>query len=173
MATERIYLLDKSVISVEKTFDDLVNMLMPSDSFTFAKFSAALRAGQSVYKKYTVQSLKKHLKVRGYSRNSIRYHDIDKGIKAGRLTKYRRENTDSGGSDTYRVLMIHIMGDFRLKFFELGTKDRLTKKGYTRGVVKPVRFFSDVKNNPVVRELAYDAIINKLKSYVAVYLNKP
>lgn len=36
---------------------------------------------------------------------------------------------------------IHIMGDFRLKFFEKGTKIRKTKKGYNRGQIQPKYFF--------------------------------
>ncbi len=36
---------------------------------------------------------------------------------------------------------IHIMGDFRLKFFEKGTNIRKTKKGYNRGSIVPKYFF--------------------------------
>lgn len=36
---------------------------------------------------------------------------------------------------------IHIMGDFRLKFFEKGTNIRKTKKGYNRGSIAPKYFF--------------------------------
>jgi hypothetical protein len=37
---------------------------------------------------------------------------------------------------------VHIMGDYRLKWFEMGTKPRQTKKGYSRGFIKPAYFFA-------------------------------
>lgn len=43
---------------------------------------------------------------------------------------------------------VHIMGDFRLKFFELGTKQRkLRKNGANRGFIKPLYFFRTAKQN--------------------------
>lgn len=46
--------------------------------------------------------------------------------------------------DTYKV---HIMGDFRLKFFEGGTDIRKTKKGYNRGRMKALNYFERTRNN--------------------------
>jgi len=39
------------------------------------------------------------------------------------------------------------MGDFRLKWFELGTTDRYTKKGYYRGRMQPTYFFKKAKES--------------------------
>lgn len=41
---------------------------------------------------------------------------------------------------------VHIMGEFRLKFFEMGTNIRLTKKGISRGRIKQAyKFFAKSK----------------------------
>lgn len=43
---------------------------------------------------------------------------------------------------------VHILGDFRLKFFELGTKQRkLRKSGANRGRIKASYFFKTAKAN--------------------------
>ena len=41
---------------------------------------------------------------------------------------------------------VHLMGEFRLKFFEMGTNERYTKKGKRRGRIKQYRFFATAKN---------------------------
>ncbi|MBR6640991.1 MAG: HK97 gp10 family phage protein [Clostridia bacterium] len=38
---------------------------------------------------------------------------------------------------------VHIMKDFRLKFYEKGTVDRHTKKGYNRGKIAKTNFFTN------------------------------
>lgn len=42
---------------------------------------------------------------------------------------------------------VHIMGDFRLKFFEKGTDKRETRKGYNRGSIDDYRFFRKAQQN--------------------------
>lgn len=44
----------------------------------------------------------------------------------------------SGGNVT-------ILSNFKLKFFELGTKIRKTKKGYNRGKIKAIYFFKNAR----------------------------
>lgn len=44
-------------------------------------------------------------------------------------------------SDKNISYKVHIMGDFRLKFFEMGTKQRYTRKGHYRGIFKQKSFF--------------------------------
>jgi len=39
----------------------------------------------------------------------------------------------------------HIMGDFRLKWLELGTQPRKTTKGYNRGAVTGIHFFEEAR----------------------------
>ncbi|MCF0185740.1 MAG: hypothetical protein HUJ98_04535 [Bacteroidaceae bacterium] len=41
----------------------------------------------------------------------------------------------------YDEVAVNIMGDFRLKFFEKGTKERITKSKANRGSIKPIHFF--------------------------------
>lgn len=48
-------------------------------------------------------------------------------------------NTDDNKGDSYGK--VHILGEYRLKFFEKGTKTRKTKKGYNRGSISPRWFF--------------------------------
>lgn len=53
---------------------------------------------------------------------------------------------------TYNEVKVHILGDYRLKWFEKGTKPRYTKgrfdtkKSY-RGAMKGVNFFRNSRNN--------------------------
>lgn len=42
---------------------------------------------------------------------------------------------------------VHILGDFRLKFFEKGTENRTTKKNAYRGSMKAHNFFDKSKRN--------------------------
>lgn len=44
-------------------------------------------------------------------------------------------------SDKRVSYKVHIMGDFRLKFWEMGTKQRYTKKGQYRGIMRKKAFF--------------------------------
>ena len=42
---------------------------------------------------------------------------------------------------------VHILGDFRLKFFELGTKERYRKRGGKTGSIKASYFFRIARQN--------------------------
>lgn len=42
---------------------------------------------------------------------------------------------------------VHILGDFRLKWFEKGTNNRQTRKGYNRGAMKSTHFFKIARQN--------------------------
>lgn len=54
--------------------------------------------------------------------------------------------------------------DYRLAFFEVGTKDRKTKKGYNRGKIAPNYFFKDAVNSEynkaveIIQKSVIDAI---------------
>jgi hypothetical protein len=64
---------------------------------------------------------------------------------------------------------IHILGDFRLKFFELGTKVRkLRKNNANRGVINPTYFFKTAKDS---KEKEVISSINELliQSILKVY----
>lgn len=59
------------------------------------------------------------------------------GSKASSPNWWNGKSLDSGiklrADKDYTEVNVNIMGDFRLKFFEKGTKERYTDKGYYRG----------------------------------------
>lgn len=60
---------------------------------------------------------------------------------------------------------VHILGDFRLKFFESGTKSRSTKKGWDRGQIKATYFFSKAYNTVNTEQIIIneiDKILSKI-----------
>lgn len=63
--------------------------------------------------------------------NGKRYISMIQGVKT---SVYIGNTEDSFGK-------VHIMKEFRLKWFEKGTALRKTSKGYNRGEIKPVWFF--------------------------------
>lgn len=114
-------------------------------------FKKALKQAGQILVKETRQTLrrsgikgitKKHPEWKGISLNS--------GIKIGKQKK----------DDETKV---HIMGDFRLKFFEMGTKRRVytTKNGKTHntGSIRGINFFSRAK---AVKEKEVFESINRL-----------
>lgn len=56
----------------------------------------------------------------GFRKGKIKLYSIDKGIK---ITPYKKQSNLSNEA----VAATHILGDFRLKYFEMGTKERRTK----------------------------------------------
>lgn len=47
----------------------------------------------------------------------------------------------------YNEVIVGIMSDFRMRFFEKGTKERVTKKGHRRGRIEPKWFFRDARSS--------------------------
>lgn len=94
----------------------------------------ALVKGANIAKKETKKNLKHILnpiRKKSKYKNGQDKADITKGILIG-----------SKGKDPFKDgVSLHLMGDFRLKFFEMGTDERSTKKGYNRGVHKKTPFF--------------------------------
>lgn len=64
-------------------------------------------------------------------KNGKRYKSMMQGVKS---SVYIGNTEDSFGK-------VHIMKEFRLKWFEKGTAIRKTSKGYNRGSIKPKWFF--------------------------------
>ncbi len=64
-------------------------------------------------------------------KNGKKYKSMLQGVKS---SVYMGDTEDSWGK-------VHIMGEFRLKFFEMGTNERHTRKGWNRGSIKPKWFF--------------------------------
>lgn len=69
-------------------------------------------------------------------KNGKRYMSMVSGVKS---SVYIGKTEDSFGK-------VHIMKEFRLKWFEKGTQVRKTSKGYNRGSIKPKWFFRDAVN---------------------------
>lgn len=64
-------------------------------------------------------------------KNGKRYISMMQGVKT---SVYIGDTEDSFGK-------VHIMKEFRLKWFEKGTSNRRTRKGWNRGSIKPKWFF--------------------------------
>lgn len=64
-------------------------------------------------------------------KNGKKYKSMIAGVKS---TVYIGNTEDSFGK-------VHIMKEFRLKWFEKGTTVRYTRKGYKRGSIQPKWFF--------------------------------
>lgn len=68
--------------------------------------------------------------------------------KSGKVTfKSLQDGIKASVAQDAESAKVHIMGDFRLKWFELGTKERYTKKGYYRGRMQPTYFFKKAKES--------------------------
>lgn len=59
---------------------------------------------------------------------------------------------------------IHIMGDFRLKWFEKGTNSRNTKKKYNRGSIRGKYFFKEAKSQTEAK--VFESITDYLKKAI-------
>jgi len=89
--------------------------------------NTTLKKASDILVKAARQSLRTVTK--GYNRpNWWNGKTLESGIKYS-----RQKDSD--------VAKVHILGDFRLKFFELGTQLRRTKAGASRGVHKRHSFF--------------------------------
>lgn len=62
-------------------------------------------------------------------------------LEEGIRTKFHKEGEEAGGPFS----KVNIMKDFRLRFFEGGTKERTTRKGYDRGHMTATNFFTKAK----------------------------
>lgn len=117
----------------------------------------ALKEGAKVLKEQTLQQLAS--KVRSNTPNKWNGKTMAQGVTV---------KADKGISE----VMVSIMGDFRLKFFESGTKERYTKpqknnylashalkKGRYTGAIKATHFFRQAREN---EEPIDEAIKNSL-----------
>ena len=79
-------------------------------------------------------------------KNGKKYPSMIQGVKT---SVYVGDTEDSYGK-------VHIMKEFRLKWFEKGTQLRKTSKGWNRGSIKPKWFFATAvrqKQNEAVNNL--------------------
>lgn len=78
----------------------------------------------------------KHVNRAYIGKNGKKYKSMLQGVKT---SVYIGNNEDSYGK-------VHIMGEFRLKWFEKGTSERHTRKGWNRGSISPKWFFRNAFN---------------------------
>ena len=90
--------------------------------------------------KQTKQNLRssgiKHVSRPYIGKNGKKYKSMMQGIKT---SIYMGDTEDSYGK-------IHLLGEWRLKFFEMGTRERYTRKGWNRGSIAPKWFFRNAVN---------------------------
>lgn len=106
-----------------------------------SSYRAAIKRALNKVKKETVKNLRlKH-----------KSKDMSKGVKVT-VKKFGDEGK------------VHIMGDYRLKWFEKGTKKRKTKKGYNRGKIEEERFFD--KARTAKESEVFDGLENDIKKEI-------
>lgn len=126
------------MIEIDKTqTDKLFESLSPENRHKF--LNKALLEGAKILQTATKQKL---------ISTGVESRSLQRGIKI------KKDNS-------YQEISVHIMGDFRLKFFENGTKERMTKKTkrYT-GRITSRKFFYNARqsseeeiNNAVIQSL--------------------
>lgn len=94
----------------------------------------ALAKALSILVKEARSTLKGVIRKSIYSKSKKTGRSLASGIK------YRINKEATEGK-------AHILGDFRLKFFELGTKERYRKRGGKTGTIKASYFFRTARQN--------------------------
>ena len=94
-------------------------------------------------------------------KNGKKYPSMIQGVKT---SVYIGDTEDSYGK-------VHIMKEFRLKWFEKGTQLRKTSKGWNRGSIKPKWFFANAMNQRS-REAASTLDENISKSIIKAFNNR-
>lgn len=94
-------------------------------------------------------------------KNGKKYPSMIQGVKT---SVYIGDTEDSYGK-------VHIMKEFRLKFFEKGTSIRKTRKGYNRGSIKPKWFFANAVSQ-MSKQAAESLDENIRNSIIKAFNNK-
>ena len=89
------------------------------------------------------------------------------GIRYNTPSRFTGKTLLSGirlkADNAYSEVKVHIMGDFRLKFFEKGTKQRQTKKHSNKGTIKATHFFSKARQNETkIKQVITELLDKKL-----------
>lgn len=123
----------------------------------------ALVKGANIAKKETKKNLKHILnpiRKKSKYKNGQDKADITKGI----IVSGKRNDPFEDG------VKLHIMGDYRLKFFEMGTDERSTKKGYNRGEHKRTPFFKPALNS--CEEQVFETISKEINNQIIKKANR-
>ena len=123
-------------------------------NLSFRQMNKAYRNGMKKSLDPILKETKKNLRNSGIrnvnkpyiGKNGKKYISMLQGVKT---SVYLGDTEDSYGK-------VHIMKEFRLKWFEKGTQLRKTRKGYNRGSIKPKWFFATAvrqRQNEVINNL--------------------
>ena len=135
-------------VSIDDTqVQNLLNAL-DQNSINQILFTALKKGGQQLTKNTKLQ-LKRNLGQGATTANRWNGKTMESGIRL-------RADKD------YCEVSVSILGDFRLKFFEKGTKARSTRKGANRGSIKPLYFFREARQQDV-GEYINNSITESLK----------
>ena len=141
------------MISGSITVDDK-EVIKALSNLSFKQMNKAYRNGMKKSLDPILKQTKQNLRNSGIrnvnkpyiGKNGKKYISMLQGVKT---SVYIGDTEDSYGK-------VHIMKEFRLKWFEKGTQLRKTRKGYNRGSIKPKWFFATAvrqKQNEVVNTL--------------------
>lgn len=141
------------MISGNITVDDK-EVIKALSNLSFKQMNKAYRNGMKKSLDPILKQTKQNLRNSGIrnvnkpyiGKNGKKYISMLQGVKT---SVYIGDTEDSYGK-------VHIMKEFRLKWFEKGTQLRKTRKGYNRGSIKPKWFFATAvrqKQNEVVNTL--------------------
>ena len=140
------------MISGNVTVDDK-EVIKALSNLSFKQMNKAYRNGMKKSLDPILKQTKQNLRNSGIrnvnkpyiGKNGKKYISMLQGVKT---SVYIGDTEDSYGK-------VHIMKEFRLKWFEKGTQLRKTRKGYNRGSIKPKWFFATA-----VRQKQNEAINN-------------
>ena len=141
------------MISGNVTVDDK-EVIKALSNLSFKQMNKAYRNGMKKSLDPILKQTKQNLRNSGIrnvnkpyiGKNGKKYISMLQGVKT---SVYIGDTEDSYGK-------VHIMKEFRLKWFEKGTQLRKTRKGYNRGSIKPKWFFATAvrqKQNEAVNNL--------------------
>ena len=140
------------MISGSITVDDK-EVIKALSNLSFKQMNKAYRNGMKKSLDPILKQTKQNLRNSGIrnvnkpyiGKNGKKYISMLQGVKT---SVYIGDTEDSYGK-------VHIMKEFRLKWFEKGTQLRKTRKGYNRGDIKPKWFFATA-----VRQRQNEAVNN-------------
>ena len=140
------------MINGSVTVDDK-EIIKALSNLSFKQMNKAYRNGMKKSLDPILKQTKRNLRNSGIrnvnkpyiGKNGKKYISMLQGVKT---SVYIGDTEDSYGK-------VHIMKEFRLKWFEKGTRIRKTRKGYNRGSIKPKWFFATA-----VRQRQNEAVNN-------------
>ena len=140
------------MINGSVTVDDK-EIIKALSNLSFKQMNKAYRNGMKKSLDPILKQTKQNLRNSGIrnvnkpyiGKNGKKYISMLQGVKT---SVYIGDTEDSYGK-------VHIMKEFRLKWFEKGTSIRKTRKGYNRGSIKPKWFFATA-----VRQRQNEAVNN-------------